>query len=438
MLSPFTIIEALRGISGTNDKLAYLKANTNPLFERAFHLAYSSEYVFGIRKIPTYRVNNFGSISLDQALDVLESSFATRAVTGKAAVQCLTDLLEKLYWADAHVLACVIKGNFDCGINVTNANKCMSKPVPTFSTMLCAKQDQKLIDKLFANNDVIVQTKSDGMRVIVSVDNKRKVRYRTRNGKDLTLPAKYNEYFSQFPGLCFDGEMMISSGNSFEERKVGNGILNSIRQGKASPEDAGRVRFVLWDVINYDDYMTGYSSKQYEDRYEDLFNISRSHPNTSVWQMVKTDRVSNFKQAQHLYMEAREAGEEGVILKDPMAPFEAKRVNHQIKMKAEETLDLRVVDIQEGTGKYQGMLGAVICQDQSGDLEVRVGSGFDDQQRKELFTQKFIGSIVEVKYNEVISSNGKDTLSLFLPIFDRIRDDKKIADTVDKNSKKVL
>jgi hypothetical protein len=42
--------------------------------------------------------------------------------------------------------------------------------------------------------------------------------------------------------------------------------------------------------------------------------------------------------------------------------------------------------------------------------------------------EAILGKIAAVKYNEVITSKGKDTKSLFLPVFLEIREDKDTAD----------
>jgi ATP-dependent DNA ligase len=90
-----------------------------------------------------------------------------------------------------------------------------------------------------------------------------------------------------------------------------------------------------------------------------------------------------------------------------------------MKMKAEETLDLTVVDAFEGTGKYEGKLGGLTVLHEG--LRVNVGSGFSDQQREEFWelydedmqrrkecgdrgedaVDTLLGAVAEVQYHEV-------------------------------------
>ena len=89
---------------------------------------------------------------------------------------------------------------------------------------------------------------------------------------------------------------------------------------------------------------------------------------------------------------------------------------------------LSFVGIQEGEGKYAGMLGAIICESADSKLRVSVGSGFTDSQRVNL--KDIIGKIAAIKYNAKIT-NKQGEHSLFLPIVLEIREDKTEADSFD-------
>jgi ATP-dependent DNA ligase len=84
--------------------------------------------------------------------------------------------------------------------------------------------------------------------------------------------------------------------------------------------------------------------------------------------------------------------------------------------------------VEDGTGKYEGMLGALVCESEDGIIKVKVGSGFNDEDRKKIKKQDVLGKVVAVKYNARIRSKHEDE-SLFLPIFVEIREDKDQADT---------
>lgn len=155
----------------------------------------------------------------------------------------------------------------------------------------------------------------------------------------------------------------------------------------------------------------------------DVSNISKHQ----LIAIQETQTVTDFEGAQALFNDALESGEEGVIVKNGDAPWESKRSKFQVKMKAELEADLLVTEWNEGSGRIKGLMGSVTCVDLNGNLEVNVGSGFNDEDRK-MVAEDIVGKIITVKYNEVIQDKRSSTKSLFLPIFEEVRLDKNVAD----------
>lgn len=117
-----------------------------------------------------------------------------------------------------------------------------------------------------------------------------------------------------------------------------------------------------------------------------------------------------------------EKGGEGVILKRLKAPYSPEKRNFDLmKIKEEVTLDLVVVDMVVGQGKYQGTLGALIVQEKNGNKHTV--SGMTDAQRDVWWTNKseIIGKVVEVKAMKKLKDG-----SLREPRFKAIRFDKNV------------
>jgi DNA ligase-1 len=118
------------------------------------------------------------------------------------------------------------------------------------------------------------------------------------------------------------------------------------------------------------------------------------------------------------------------LLKSKEHIWEDKRSVGLIKMKSIKDADLEVIGWVEGTGKYVGMLGALVCRSSDGLVEVSIGSGFSDAQRKTFTRKATVGRIVEILYNERITSRDRtETDSLFLPRFVELREDKDVANS---------
>ena len=117
-------------------------------------------------------------------------------------------------------------------------------------------------------------------------------------------------------------------------------------------------------------------------------------------------------------------GGEGVILKALQAPFEpGKRNSNMMKIKEELTLDLEVVGMFEGEGKYLGTLGGLIVAGL--DMYRHRISGMTDTQRDEWWADEdlILGQIVEVKAMKKLKDG-----SLREPRFKAIRHDKYVED----------
>jgi DNA ligase-1 len=119
-------------------------------------------------------------------------------------------------------------------------------------------------------------------------------------------------------------------------------------------------------------------------------------------------------------------GLEGIMIKNKESPYECKRSSAWMKWKPVITVDLEVVDIQEGTGKYEGSFGSFICEGvEDGKLiKVHVGSGITDDQRTEYWKnrKKLKGMVVEIMADAVTKNQSDDdTYSLRFPRFVRFR-----------------
>ena len=188
------------------------------------------------------------------------------------------------------------------------------------------------------------------------------------------------------------------------------------------------VHATVWDLIPYVQFIDGYCGSPYSKRYSTLQAIvaKQKSDGKKIWNVTST-MVQTLEEAQEIFQGYLAEGFEGIILKDGAGVWEDKRAKHQIKFKGELECDLKIVGLEEGNGKYAGMLGAILCESADGVVQVRVGSGFNDEHRKNL-GEEILDKIVAVKYNMRIKNKlGEE--SLFLPIFVEIRNDKEVADS---------
>jgi ATP-dependent DNA ligase len=261
-----------------------------------------------------------------------------------------------------------------------------------------------------------------------------KVEFRSRNGKELNLLGNLEAEFAALAGdvdCVFDGELLVMMDDDiqFADRQTGNGILSKANKGTISAKEASLVHATVWDVIPYAYFTDGYCPNTYSKRFSSLETMIETQPSTNkkIW-LVTSNIVQNLDEARVLFEGYLAEGLEGIILKDGSGEWEDKRAKHQIKFKGELECDLKIVGVEEGNGKYAGLLGNLICESSDGVVKVSVGSGLTDANRKDFMGQNLLDKIVAVKYNSRIKNKLGDE-SLFLPIFIELRDDKDTADS---------
>ena len=425
-----TFLDSLAANASRNFKIEQLETNKdNATLREVIRLALDPFTQFYQRKIPSYTTDTQHTTTLANALGALYD-LSSRTVTGNAAIEYLRMLLSSVSADDAKVLERIIQKDLKCGVQVSTANSVWSGLVHEYPVMLCSPFEQKLVDKI--NYPAYAQLKMDGMRFNAIVRDG-KVEFRSRNGKEILLLGNLEKEFAEMAGsidCVFDGELLVMDPDSYQfmDRQTGNGILNKANKGKISAQEAAMVHATVWDVIPYVMFETGHCATPYSQRFSSLKKLVDQQPpaGKKIW-IVTSDIVENLEEATKIFEGYLAQGLEGIILKDGNGIWEDKRAKHQIKFKGELECDLKIVAIEEGTGKYAGMLGAIVCESADGVVKVNVGSGFNDAQRKTL-GKEILDKIVAVKYNSRIKNRAGEE-SLFLPIFIEIRDDKDVADS---------
>lgn len=407
-------------------KIEKLEANRNDATLReVVRLALDPFTQFYIRKIPKYTPNTSGhGASIASMLPALYE-LRERLVTGNAAIEHLKTILEALKADDAKVMERIIQKDLKCGVALSTANSVWTGLLNDYPVMLCSPFEQKLVDKI--KFPAFVQTKMDGMRFNAIVRDG-KVEYRSRNGKEIQLLGNLDAEFIELAGdvdCVFDGELLVVANGSILDRQTGNGILNKANKGTITAGEAALVQATVWDIIPYLYFVDGNCPVPYEKRFYSLNTLINTHEPERV-KTVTSWEVQNIEEANELFQELLARGEEGIILKGKEGIWENKRSKTQIKFKGELECDLKIVGIEEGTGKYAGMLGAIQCESADGVIKVSVGSGFTDADRASIGND-VIGKVAAIKYNMRIKNKAGEE-SLFLPIVLEIRWDKEEAD----------
>ena len=429
-MSILDILNELEDTSSTLEKVAILqREQNNELLKKVFQAAYDPMITYGINKIPEYRPisSSDEGMTLENAILGLDR-LASREETGNDAIVHLRYLLSWLEEDDGIVLERIIKRDLRCGTSDTLASRVWPGLVLRFDVMLSHKDISGIKFPAYA------QIKSDGARCHMTRKGNKAIAF-SRNGKPIELRCSFDSEICHLikDGETLDGELLAFKDGKALDRKIGNGLVNKAVRGTINDEEANTLVFVSWDIVDFSSTVP-YSERitRLTEQYMHVFTNSSDFFNRI--RVLKTTIVKSKEESQLFFEQCLDAGEEGAMIKNMNSMWVPKRSKDLGKMKAEEVADLKIVDVIEGSGKYAGMFGAFVFESQCGKLRVNVGTGYSDHQRKDFWTNRssMLGRVAEVMYNQLITSKGKDTSSLFLPRFMDFRFDKSIANTLEE------
>jgi DNA ligase-1 len=270
----------------------------------------------------------------------------------------------------------------------------------------------------------ILQPKLDGVRALTVVDfESRTVTMYTRNGKVLENFGHITAYLEGFidelgRSYVLDGEVVSKS---FQD------LMKQVhRKDNVQAQDA---RLCLFDIVPLVEFKQGKSIMGQKRRSEFLKNFQNIFADSGFIEIIPQKEVNldeflgeiDYKDYNK---EMVAAGYEGIMIKDPDAKYECKRSTAWLKQKPFIEVSLEIKAVEEGTGRNEGRLGAVICEglDDGTAIMVNVGSGFTDSDRTEYWAAKdsLPGQVVEVRA-DAITQNQDGTYSLRFPRFLRFR-----------------
>lgn len=179
------------------------------------------------------------------------------------------------------------------------------------------------------------------------------------------------------------------------------------------------IGFRLFDLIYYDGEEL--TQRPYYERREIL---EQNFPDEII--------AKRFEDIDTAYESALEDGHEGIIAKkdDHTYSFQRERTWRKLKP-SKEPVDLRVTELLPGRGRAAGVLGALRLETKDGVSMGRVGTGFTDEERDELWSMgdSLIGKVVEVDWEELQHRDGK--YGLRFPAYRNLRPDGE-ADTLER------
>ncbi|MBR19897.1 MAG: ATP-dependent DNA ligase [Euryarchaeota archaeon] len=402
-------------------------------FFEGVKMALDPLYTFGVKQVPDSKIDGQG-LKWD-VFKTLAEKLHNRELTGhdaRDAIILTRDIATMDQW-NMFYRRILIK-DLRCGVSEKTVNKVAKKfpqySIPVFTCPLAhdsANHEKKMVGKKQ------VEVKLDGVRVITIIQGDtshgkfNKVEMFSRNGKQFHnfghIIAEIEEVIKEKQppyDLVLDGEVMSAN---FQD------LMKQVhrKDGKQSKDAV----LHLFDMCPLSEFQKGgwdrtqsfrsQAVKAWVDENKDVLK----HVETLDWEDVDLDTQEGQDRFVELNKAAVDGGYEGVMIKDPDAKYECKRTHSWLKAKPFIEVTLKVVAVEEGTGRNEGRLGAVIIEgeDDGYNYKLNCGSGFTDSQRDEFWAERdsLIGNLIEVRADARTKSQDSETYSLRFPRFKTFR-----------------
>lgn len=446
-MSILQIIKAAQAAVGSLNKRRVLEAHRDDKFLQDYlkHV-YDPSINYYQTKIDKTATQHWEPFEFDaHNLRVLKVTLADRHVTGNEAVEWLADMYAHLTDEGKELLQMLINRSVGGGVGIGLVTKVWSNLIEVTPYMRCVGLSDKAKKYLDSQDTVkIVQKKADGTfcyMINVTTHNPTNAELITRGG--LKYPTwlsyrldgwlfKKSDKFSR--SGVFVGELLVYKDNKLLPRSVGNGVYNAIMKG--SPEGLySDYTFAMeaWDFLLYQEYADKLSTRPYEERLTHLEEMIGEVENCPV-SVIETYRHTDWKDVFDTNNYFLRLGYEGSVVKSPSGQWFNGTSKDCMKLKVVFEAEYYVREVVEGTGKYVGMMGALVVESADGEILSSVGTGFSDGDRKYWWDKRgvvYSGSfpVVTVKANDILTARDAKVKSLFLPVYVEERCDKEHADS---------
>jgi DNA ligase-1 len=392
-----------------------------PEFFEGLAMALDPLVTFGVKQVPEATVDGQG-LSWPTFKELCRK-LINRSLTGHAARDAIIlckDTATVEQW-NGFYRRILIK-DLRCGVSEKTVNKVAPGTVPVFTCALAhdsAKHEKKMVGKKQ------IEVKLDGVRVL-AVCRGGKVELFSRNGKQ----------FHNFPHIIKEIENVLSCTPAPYDCVLDGEVMSADFQDlmkqlqRKDGKKANDAVLHLFDFIPLSDFLKGGWDKPqtYRSNLVKYWVLENNdileHVQACEWEDVDLDTPEGQERFVALNKAAVDGGYEGVMIKDVDAPYECKRTHAWLKAKPFIEVTLEVKEIEEGTGRNEGRLGAFVCEgiDDGKDIRVNVGSGFTDVHRDDYWNHRsdIIGNLVEVRA-DAITQNQDGTYSLRFPRFKTFR-----------------
>ena len=424
-MQPWNVIQKLESDNSSLFKQSVIKDNIDNVdFIEGAKMALDPLVTFGVKQVPFSETDGPGVDDIEVGMVFVK--LIKRTLTGHAARDAIQELCDKAtneQWNDWYRR--ILIKDLRCGTGAKLINKVKADTIPLFGCMLAhdgAKHPKKIAGECY------VEYKYDGVRVIAIVQNGSATLH-SRNGKLLENFPHIEEALSkpEFEGLVFDGEVMSEDFQTLMKQVH--------RKENAQTEDS---YLAVFDMLTLEEFDAGGTELNAVQRRQRIVNLSKVFDRDTFENvmdnrirlvdatLIDMDSDEGQVKFQQMNKRALDEGYEGLMIKPIKEGYKCKRSHAWLKIKPFIEVTLEVVALEEGTGKNEGLLGALVVEgeDDGKFFKLNVGSGLTDENREQIWANQdaVIGQLVEIRADAATQSqDAEDTWSLRFPRFKTFR-----------------
>ena len=273
------------------------------------------------------------------------------------------------------------------GVDIVSESWVFAQKTVTKNTQML--QFSVMLAKNYKNQNIdgwLCSEKLDGVRAVWDG-----YQFWSRSGTKLQVP--YN-FYSDLPPVILDGELFGGRG----QFDTTSGI---VRLKKGTYEQWSGLQFHVFDTPAMAEF-------PFEERYGYLQKLISGQRHLKMCEQRKISNEVLPTMLEEVFAE----GGEGLMLRKPGSLYEYKRSSALLKVKKMQDAECIVIGHEEGSGKYRGMCGALMCQ-YRGKM-FKVGSGLTDALRR---NPPKMGATITLGYME-LSKNGIPRHPTFKRVFE--------------------
>ena len=253
------IVDSLQATQPQEKKLEIVKKyEKETLFKRIVLFAYNPWINFKLQHfVPKHMGKQFGmgmSKFMHMFDEIIEGQLDPKDAEFGFNMAFLHVNLE-----EAPILLGIINQTLDLGLEIETINKVWPDSISSYPIRIAKVSSYKNFDKFPA----AMQTVSKGLRINIIVTDET-VQYRQKDGSVIEGWDHWNQQFinlAQGQNTVFDGHAVITKDNKISETD----------NAKVLEADIEDIRFIFWDVIRYDGFISGKDNRiGYNWRYNGL------------------------------------------------------------------------------------------------------------------------------------------------------------------------